>query len=333
MTIKTIVCLPCFKLFLLLALFVQLYYTVSAPLSIVNKTLIVFDCPNMICDQIVDIGTPECPYIEEEKLSSLEPDRSDLSIIQLNIRGLLNKQDQIKNLVKTTKTDIVLLCETWLRKDTEPLVNINSHKFYSNYRTDKISGGVGILVHKSLQSRLRNELRVESEILEHTVVELKTDTKNILLVSGYRPPNSNVRKFLREYKMLLQSLKQSKNHSIVIGIDHNLDLMKLNQHAQTNEFLEKNLKYNLIPSVSKPTRITTSTATLIDNIFFSERLIGHINPSIIINDMSDYLPIHVLLKNQNKCLRESQRIKTRAFTDKAINSIKSEISIIIGKKH
>ena len=103
----------------------------------------------MICDQIADIGTVECPYIEESKLSNLEPAKTDLSIIQLNIRGLLNKQDQIKDLVKNTKTDIVLLCETWLRKDTEPLVNINSHKFYSNYRTDKIGGGVGILVNKT----------------------------------------------------------------------------------------------------------------------------------------------------------------------------------------
>ena len=200
-----------------------------------------------------------------------------------------------------------------MRKDTEPLVNINSHKFYSNYRTDKIGGGVGILVNKNLRSRLRNELRVETEILEHTIVEMKTDTKNILLVSGYRPPNSNVRKFLKEYKMLIQSLKQLKNHSIVLGIDHNLDLMKVNKHAQTNEFLEKNLKNNLMPSVSKPTRITTSTATLIDNIFFSERLIGHINPSIIINDMSDHLPIHVLLKNQKKCLRESQIIRDQSL--------------------
>ena len=136
---------------------------------------------------------------------------------------------------------------------------------------------------------MRSELRVKTEVLEHIVVELKTDTNNILLVSGYRPPNSNVRKFLKEYKMLIQSLKQSKNHSIVIDIDHNLDLMKVHQHAQTNEFLEKNLKYNLMPSVSKPTRITTSTATLIDNIFISEKLIGHISPSILINDMSDHL--------------------------------------------
>ena len=67
---------------------------------------------------------------------------------------------------------------------------------------------------------------------------------------------------------------------------------------QTNEFLETNLKSNLMPCVSKPTRITTTTATLIDNIFISEKLIGHTSPSIIVNDMSDHLPIHIILKDQ-----------------------------------
>ena len=189
-----------------------------------------------------------------------------------------------------------------------------------------MGGGVGILVNRSLRSRLRNELRVETEVLEHTIVELKTDTKNILLVSGYRPPNSNVRKFLKEYKMLIQSLIQSKYHSIVIGIDHNLDLMKVHKHTQTNEFLELSLKSSLMPCVSKPTRITTNTATLIDNIFISEKLIGHTSPSIIVNDMSDHLPIHIILNDQKKCIRESQTIKTRAFTDSAVANINSQLT-------
>ena len=327
-TYQFVTCLLCFQLPFLFAPLTYLYHIaplLSTTNCIVNIRLNVTDCRTMICEQIVDLGTPECPYIEEEDLLCIDPGKTDLSIIQLNIRGLLNKQDQIKDLINKTKTDIVLLCETWLRKDTDPLVNINSHKLYSNYRIDRLGGGVGILVNRSLRSRLRNELRVETEVLEHTIVELKTDTKNILLVSGYRPPNGNVRKFIKEYKMLIQSLRQSKYHSIVIGLDHNLDLMKAHKHVQTNEFMETNLKNNLMPCVSKPTRITTNTATLIDNIFISEKLLGHTSPSIIVNDMSDHLPIHILLKDQKKCVRESQTIKTRAFTDSAIANINTQM--------
>ena len=324
-----IICLLCLQLFIFPAPFIRLYSLAllfSTTNCIVNIELQVFNCQTMICDQIVELGTPECPYIEDENLSCIDPGTTDLSIIQLNIRGLLNKQDQIKDLINKSKSDVVLLCETWLRKDTYPLVNINSHKLYNNYRLDRLGGGVGILVNRSLRSRLRNELRVETEVLEHIIVELKTDTKNILLVSGYRPPNSNVKKFLKEYKMLIQALRQTKCHSILIGIDHNLDLMKVHKHTQTNEFLELNLKNNLMPCVSKPTRITTNTATLIDNIFISEKLIGHTNPSIIVNDMSDHLPIHLILNDQKKCVRESQTIKTRAFTDSAVANISNQMT-------
>ena len=128
--------------------------------------------------------------------------------------------------------------------------------------------------------------------------------------------------------MLIQSLRHLKNHSIVIGIDHNLDLMKVHQHVQSNELVELNLKHNIMPCVSKPTRITRSTATLIDNVFISEKLLGHTIPAIIVNDMSDHLPIHILIKNQKKCIRESQTIKTRAFTDNAITNINAHMNNI-----
>ena len=103
---------------------------------------------------------------------------------------------------------------------------------------------------------------METTLLEHCIVELKTDTRNILLVSGYRPPNCNVRTFLKEYSNLIMSLKRNKYHEIIIGIDYNLDLLKANSHSQTNEFLELNLRKSLIPCISKPTRITHEDSQL-----------------------------------------------------------------------
>ena len=195
-----------------------------------------------------------------------------MKVIQLNIRGLLNKQDQLTRLIDDTKTDVILLCETWLSSVKENLVNIETHKLTNRSRIDRIGGGVSILVNKALRSRERPDLRIDTEIFEHAVVELKTDKRNILLVSGYRPPNTNVRQFLREYKQLLHTLCKQRDHELIIGLDHNLDLLQSHQHSQTNEFLELNLKKNLLPSISKPTRITNKSATLIDNIMLSTKL-------------------------------------------------------------
>ena len=63
----------------------------------------------MISDLNIDIGAPECPY---ENLTQIKPGKNDLGVMQLNIRGLLNKQDPLKTLLNNTDTDVILLCET-----------------------------------------------------------------------------------------------------------------------------------------------------------------------------------------------------------------------------
>ena len=70
-----------------------------------------------------------------------------------------------------------------------------------------MGGRTGLLIHNSLQCRQRKDLEFDTEIFEHTVIELKTDIKNILLVSGYRPPNTNASKFLKKYKDAIKAWK------------------------------------------------------------------------------------------------------------------------------
>ena len=113
-------------------------------------------------------------------------------------------------------------------------MKIPNFKITSKYRIDWIGGGVSILVDRKLWSRPHPDLNVETEHFEHCVVELKTDTRNIFLVLGYRPPNSNVKKFLKEYNSVLGLLRKYKSHEIIIGLDHNLDLIKASTHPQTN---------------------------------------------------------------------------------------------------
>ena len=137
---------------------------------------------------------------------------------------------------------------------------------------DRIGGGTSILVNDKIRSRERRDLLVETRFLEHCIVELKTDKRNILMVSAYRPPNTNAKTFLSEYRKLLDRLKKQKDHEVVIGLDHNLDLLKSHLNHPTNDFIELNLDRELIPCITKLTRITNKSATLIDNILISRSL-------------------------------------------------------------
>ena len=272
-----------------------------------------------------ELDVYDCEYIEDVHIPPLRNKHSDLRILHLNVRGLVNKQNQLARLLNETQADVALICETWLTKSKENLIDIKDNKLFAKHRADKIGGGVCILAARSLRTRHRPDLEIESEILEHIVTEIKTDRKNILLVSGYRPPNTNVRKFLKEYKELIQQLRNQKNHEIILGIDHNLDLLKSHQHQQTHDFIELNLKKNLLPTISKPTRVTTKSATLIDNMFVSTNLQQNLEPLIILDDISDHMPCMITLFNQKKCRKEGRIVKSRSLTEKSIELIKCDL--------
>ena len=176
-------------------------------------------------------------------------------------------------------------------------------------------------MHSKLRSRERNDILVETDLLEYNIVELKTNNRNILLVSAYRPPNTRARTFLVEYRKLLQKLKQLKGYEILIGLDHNLDLLKSHQNQSTNDFLDLNIENEILPSITKPTRITKTSATLIDNIMISRSLQRKYESFVVVEDLSDHLACLTILKDQNKFVKGPRFIKMRKLDNRKIDQI------------
>ena len=82
----------------------------------------------------------------------------------------------------------------------------------------------------------------------------------------------------------------------MIGLDHNLDLLKETKHAPTERFISANLSLGLVPTITRPTRITRNTATLIDNIFISQTWLENFECGILVDDISDHLLSIVSIK-------------------------------------
>ena len=83
---------------------------------------------------------------------------------------------------------------------------------------------------------------------------------------------------------------------LIIGMDHNMNLLNSMSHLPTHNFMETLSNQNLHPTITQPTRITHHSATLIDNIFISEDLHRNFELSILIEDISDHLPLLAMLK-------------------------------------
>ena len=112
-----------------------------------------------------------------------------------------------------------------------------------------IGSGIAILISENLNYRHSSDLECSTNIFEYCVVELKLKRENILCCSGYHAPNTDVRSFLAEYELVLNKLKTIKT-KIVMGMDHNLDLLKQEKHRPTRDFIQLNENTNLVPSIT-----------------------------------------------------------------------------------
>ena len=82
-----------------------------------------------------------CDYLDYGELTGDRSVMDNLTVLQLNIRGLLNKQDKLKNLLNDIKNDsrvdVAMLVETWLNKNNSKRVEIPGYQFYDFHRKQK----------------------------------------------------------------------------------------------------------------------------------------------------------------------------------------------------
>ena len=106
----------------------------------------------------------------------------------------------------------------------------------------------------------------------------------------YRPPNTDVVNFINALETLLCTLK---NKTVYLCGDFNINILNSDRDTNTGNFLDMLYSYGLHPLVTKPTRITEYSKTIIDNIFTTETDIA-INSGLLICDITDHLPVFAI---------------------------------------
>ena len=74
--------------------------------------------------------------------------------------------------------------------------------------------------------------------------------------------------------------------------DYNIELLQYENNNDTQNFLTLFQSLSLLPVISKPTRITDTTATLIDHIYVANPY--KVRPGIIVDDISDHMPTSMI---------------------------------------
>ena len=137
-----------------------------------------------------NLWNDKCDYIDPNSCTNLNLNDYNLNVLQLNIRSILSKQIELKQLLhtlenKNSRVDIVLLCETFLNDKTTKLVNIPSYSPISNHRLNRKDGGTCILIRNSITFKLRKDLdHNERNVIKSTYIEITAkDGKRIVVGS------------------------------------------------------------------------------------------------------------------------------------------------------
>ena len=109
-------------------------------------------------------------------------------------------------------------------------------------------------------------------------------------------------------------------------MDHNLDFLKHSIHKRTQDFIELNIDNNLLPSITRPTRITKSSATLIDNIIVSQSLMANCESRIVIDDISDHLPSIVKFDEMLQKCNTSKLVTSRKLNERTLQKISDSLT-------
>ena len=78
-----------------------------------------------------------------------------------------------------------------------------------------------------------------------------------------------IHQFIDSIQNILSTINQSKIYDLMLYGDFNIDLLNKDCNNSTL-FLNTMYSLSFLPNISRPTRITDNSATLIDNLFINE---------------------------------------------------------------
>lgn len=248
-------------------------------------------------------------------------------MLSLNIRSIRNKVNQFSILLDEVKPDIVLLNEHWLHGDEiKYYKNLEDYTLVSfSCRSVTEGGGTAIYIKNEINVKniqYENIKPIDSDC-EFSCCEVTVNKKLCTIISIYRAPNGDLKKFIEVLSLLLEKIFKT-NKLLIISGDFNVDFINENDKNAENiiNWLET---YNLEPHVKKPTRVTSTSSTALDNIFISKNVYS--NYKILKTDISDHytlvfdIPSEIQRKN---CIFSENRVYSTENLNNFFNMISLE---------
>ena len=90
------------------------------------------------------------------------------------------------------------------------------------------------------------------------------------------------------------------NKTLFLAGDFNINVLDYENNKKVQNFVNPMFEFSTIPTINKPTRVTSYTATAIDNIITNSILDKDFKSAIIKTDLSDHFPVIFVIKLETK---------------------------------
>ena len=130
---------------------------------------------------------------------------------------------------------------------------------------------------------------------------------------------------MRHFDETIEKFSVTGKQICILG-DSNLDLLKIESSSYSHDFLMSLQSCYLLPTIDKPSRVSRTSATLIDNIFVNIPNQVSISGNII-SDISDHFSQFCILKSVAEQTHASIR-KVRDYSQFSSDSFTAELGYV-----
>ena len=292
------------------------------------------------------------PYFNLDSISDITISKnSSFKTLSINIQSIQAKFDAFSTFLqilmdKDIIFDAILIQETWVSEhylSQKEYVASFQLPGYNLFHQGKICcghGGLFTYVRDNYKCNHRQTLYRTSNVYEALYIDITNENlqKKVTLGNIYRPSKSlndyqNVAIFTKEIEPTIDLLDK-ENSILILGGDYNANLLHMSTKENFQELFDMFVSRGILPKITLPTRFSSRSATLIDNIYCK---LPHGNKKetsgIFVSKISDHFPVFTCQEIFKSKCKSTRFVTVQEKSRSAMNKFSEFMETSINETH
>ena len=222
------------------------------------------------------------------------------------------------------------ITETKIKSGSLPIHDITLENYKpESTPTEAEKGGTIIYISNAINYKRRPDLEIYvPKSIETTFIELIYPCqKNKIVGCIYKHHNITETELVELMRPTVKQITKEKKPCQLMG-DFNINLLSSVQNTDGAEFFNEMTSFNFMPLITAPTRVTSRSKSLIDNIFVNRYDHNIISGNILVG-ISDHMPQFALIPEVKKPTNKTFVTFKRNFRKVNIENLNRDIQNIV----